>query len=72
MNKFNYLYVLQGNYGYGHGWEDLTAADNSFKGWKEIKADKKSYMENEGGTYRIIERRELNPEWVKFQNDKNK
>ena len=72
MNKFNYLYVLQGNYGYGHGWEDLTAAINSFKGWKEVKADKKSYVENEGGTYRIIERRELNPEWVKFQNDKNK
>ena len=64
MNKFNYLYVLQGNYGYGHGWEDLSAADNSFKGWKEIKADKKCYVENEGGNYRIIERRELNPEWV--------
>jgi hypothetical protein len=39
QNKYLYLYVLQGNYGYGHGWEDL---------------------ENEGGHYRIIERRELN------------
>jgi hypothetical protein len=62
MNKFDYMYVLQGNYGYGHGWEDLTATcDKSFKSWKEIKADIRCYRENEGGTYRIIERRELNP-----------
>ena len=69
MNKFNYLYVLQGDYGYGH-WDDLTAAEKTFKGWKEVKADKKCYVENEGGRQRIIERRELNPEWVKWQEEK--
>lgn len=62
-NKYNYLYVLQGNY--GHGWEDLTAEDkksppNQYGGpFKRIRANKKEYMENAPGAYRIIERREL-------------
>ena len=30
MRKFDYLYVLQGDY--GHGWEDLTAEDKSEPG----------------------------------------
>lgn len=64
QRKYNYLYVLQGNYGYG--WEDLTAEDkHSGKNeygtpWQRIKANKKDYQENERGCYRIIERRELN------------
>jgi hypothetical protein len=58
-NKYAYLYVLQGKY--AHGWEDLCAADMRERGaFKTIRADWKSYRENEGGTYRIIERRELN------------
>jgi hypothetical protein len=51
--KFDYLWVLQGNY--GHGWEDLTAEET----WREIRARKREYVENEGGRYRIIRRREL-------------
>ena len=46
-------YVLQGNYGYGHGWEDLTA-ENTLT---EIRQRLKEYRENEGGTYRTIKRR---------------
>lgn len=58
MKKYNYLYVLQGFYGYG--WEDLTQTDKADKNaWKEIRADKKAYLENAPGQYRIIERREL-------------
>lgn len=57
MKKFLYLYVLQGDYGYGHGWEDLTASEN----FSEVYTDKKEYRENEGGLYRIIKRREKNP-----------
>lgn len=53
-NKYTYLYVLQGNYGYG--WDDLTASES----FLEIRSDKKSYRENGGGNYRIIKRRELN------------
>lgn len=55
-NKYQYLHVLQGNYGYGHGWEDLCASED----YREIKANLKEYRENEGGSYRIIKRRELN------------
>ncbi len=49
------LYILQGNY--GHGWEDLTAAPATTNGWKEIKQNKREYLDNEGLTYRIIKRR---------------
>lgn len=60
-NKFVYLYVLQGNYG-AHGWEDLSAEDKAEVGaWKRVKQTAKEYRDNEGGRYRIIERRELNP-----------
>lgn len=55
QNKYVYLYVLQGEYGF-HGWEDLTASESL----KEIRQDKRDYVENEGGVYRIIQRRELN------------
>lgn len=53
-NKYQYLWVLQGNYGYGDGWEDLTAEETR----PEILIRKKEYVENEGGTYRIRQRRE--------------
>lgn len=53
-NKYTYLYVLQGEYGYG--FEDLTASEDR----AEVRRDLRDYQENEGGTYRIIRRRELN------------
>ena len=53
-NKYLYISVLQGNYGFG--WEDLTAGT-----FKECLNDKKAYIANEGGNYRIIKRREPNP-----------
>lgn len=60
-NKFSYLLVLQGNYGFGHGWEDLCAEDKAAGGaWRRIKQTRQEYRENEGARYRIIERRELN------------
>ena len=46
-------YVLQGNYGYGQGWEDLTAEKTS----ADIRQRFKEYRENEGGDYRIVKRR---------------
>lgn len=55
QNKYEYIYVLQGNYGYGNGWEDLTAEES----YREIRQRKKEYRENEGGNYRIINRRVL-------------
>lgn len=58
--KYNYLYVLQGHY--GQGWEDLTAAEQTPAGWREVRDDRNDYRDNEGGLYRIIRRRELRQE----------
>ena len=55
QNKYNYINVLQGQY--GQGWEDLCADES----YKEIRQNLKEYRENEGGSYRIIQRRENNP-----------
>jgi hypothetical protein len=56
-NKYSYLFVVQGNYGYGHGWEDLCASEN----YKEARANLKDYRLNEVNTpHRLIRRRELN------------
>jgi hypothetical protein len=58
MKKNNYLYVLQGNYGYG--WSDLTYEDKADGGkaqaFKRIRQTMKEYRENERGRYKIIER----------------
>ena len=54
-NKYIYLNVLQGNYGFGY--EDLTASES----YSEVKKDLKAYRENDLRSYRIIKRREVNP-----------
>ena len=59
QNKYIYLNVLQGYYSYG--WEDLTASES----YREVKQDLEAYRENEGGKYRIIQRRELNEQKAK-------
>ena len=41
---------------YSYGWEDLTASESL----SEVKQNRKEYLDNEGGQYRIIKRRELN------------
>lgn len=54
QNKYTYLFVLQGYYSYE--WEDLCASESL----EEMRQNRKEYRENEGGSYRIIRRRELN------------
>lgn len=54
-NKYIYLNVLQGNYGFGY--EDLAASES----YSEVKKDLKAYRENDPRAYRIIKRREINP-----------
>ena len=46
-------WILQGDYGYGHGWEDLCAEESR----TEINQRLREYRENEGGTYRVVTRR---------------
>lgn len=53
-NKYEYLWVVQGNYGYGY--EDLTCSST----WIEANSDLKAYRGNEGkAIYRLIQRRVL-------------
>ena len=52
-NKYCYLHVVQGDY--GAGFEDLTASESR----REAVTDLRAYRDNEGGCYRIIQRREL-------------
>lgn len=58
--KYDYLYVLQGLY--CGRWEDLTTAEQTPEGRKEIRQDLKDYQVNERGSYRIIRRREKRAE----------
>jgi hypothetical protein len=51
-NKYDYLFVLQGRY--GHGWEDLSASESM----AEIRRTRREYRDNEGGEYRVIQRRD--------------
>ncbi len=44
-------FELEGNYGFG--WEYLTAEETR----KEIRQRLKEYRENEGGNYRVVNRR---------------
>lgn len=53
--KTKLVWVVQGNYGYGHGWEDLTAEESG----KEARDRIREYRENERGVpFRLIRRRE--------------
>lgn len=54
QRKYINVLYLQANYGYGHGWEDLTAA---YTRWA-IGQYLNDYNQNEGGDYRIVTRRE--------------
>jgi hypothetical protein len=59
-NKYLYLYVVQGYYTKSYGWEDITQSENYIEARNDIRA----YRENERGyMFRMIHRRELNPEW---------
>lgn len=50
-----YEYVLQTDYGYGHGWEDVVAESTE----AEAKERKREYQDNAGQyPYRIVKRRE--------------
>lgn len=44
---------IQANYGYGHGWETV-AVEATFK---EAKAQKKCYLENDPRAYKIVYKR---------------
>ena len=59
-NKYEYLWVVQGFYGYGYGWEDVAASESR----KEARNNLKAYQENDPHPHRVIRRREPNPDYV--------
>lgn len=60
INKYKYLYVIQGNY--GSRWEDVSYEDN----YKDARRCLKDYLDNEKQyPHRLITRRELNKEFKK-------
>lgn len=55
-NRWRYLFVLQGDYGFGLGWEDICESENH----NEMVRDRESYRKNAPEyRYRIVQRREL-------------
>lgn len=62
--KYIYYKVIQGDYGYGWADEDYHETDSQYraKDHKLLRANLQAYRENGGGSYRVIKRRELNPE----------
>ena len=55
QRKTRDLYVVQQNFGYGDGWEDVSAADTR----KEARDDLRAYRENQPEyPARIVKRRE--------------
>lgn len=64
-NKYTYLKVIQGDYGFGHGWEDLDAheCDSSFfpKDYETFRYNLRTYKtEDSAIAIRVVKRRELN------------
>ena len=53
QNKYEYLFVVQGNHGYG--WEDLISSED----YREARARLKDYRDNEKKySHRMIQSRE--------------
>lgn len=57
-NKYCYMYVIQGNYGYG--WEDLSCYDKAEYTRQQVFKDLKEYRISQDAPCRLVERRELN------------
>lgn len=61
QNKYLYLHVVQGDYGFGYGFEDLAASESRAEALRDLR----DYRREEGiASYRMIKRRELNPEYT--------
>ncbi len=61
--KYTYLFVLQADYGHGHGWEDIAAEEIekglSGKAYRAIRQTRREYLDNAPQyAYKIIRRRE--------------
>jgi hypothetical protein len=53
------VYEVEADYGYGHGWEVVTREETI----QEARERLREYVENEGGTYRIMKRSTNHPSY---------
>lgn len=61
--KYNYRKVIQGNFGLS--WEDMSDYDaKNPQEVKDCRADLREYRASGQGIYRLINRRELNPDYI--------
>lgn len=51
--KWGTEFVVQSDYGHGHGWEDSTSEDTRKEGRERLR----EYRENSPGSHRLISRR---------------
>lgn len=58
-NKYNYLWVIQGYYSGGYGWEDLSEYDKKEYSYSDVKKDYREYCLADSSPKRIINRREI-------------
>ena len=60
VNKYLYLFIVQGYYGSLYEWEDLTASES----YREARQDLRDYSDNEWMySHRIINRRIPNSDY---------
>ena len=56
-SKYLYVFVIQSDFGYGHGWEDECVEDT----WRDCRDNLRLYRENSPYPVRYIQRRIPNP-----------
>ena len=60
VNRYLYLWIVQGRYPGPHGWEDVTAEES----YREARIRLREYHENEPQyPHRLIQRRDPNPNY---------
>ena len=59
-------YAIQGNYGYGHGWEDVStySRPDYENPYKSARADLKEYNLSGTGAHRLITRRAIRQDYT--------
>ena len=62
QNKYRYVKLIQGNFGYG--WDDVSEYDK--QDFSLVKNDLKEYRLSNTGSYRVINRRILNKSFNSF------
>lgn len=60
INKYLYVWIVQGMYSSNYGWEDVYTGED----YRDARARLKEYRENETNyPHRLIQRREPNPDY---------